>query len=66
MAPVAGEVVSELSVAMAAGLPFDKLAVVMHSYPAYSMALQIMAAEVYYAKTKKSQGLYRVLKRLGF
>ena len=65
MCPSAGEMISELSVAKETKLPFDKLATVMHSYPTYSIALQQMAAQVYYDKLKKSKSLYDVLKRIG-
>jgi pyruvate/2-oxoglutarate dehydrogenase complex dihydrolipoamide dehydrogenase (E3) component len=65
MAPSAGELVSELSAIQAAKMPFDKLATVMHSYPSYSIALQQMAAEVYYDKLKKNKSLYDFLKRAG-
>ena len=65
MAPSAGELVSELSAIKAAKMPFDKLATVMHSYPSYSIALQQMAAEVYYDKLKKNKSLYDILKRAG-
>lgn len=65
MSPAAGELVSELSAVQAAKMPFDKLATVMHSYPSYSIALQQMAAEVYYDKLKKGKALYDVLKKAG-
>ncbi|KAL3803311.1 hypothetical protein ACHAW5_009771 [Stephanodiscus triporus] len=65
MSPAAGELVSELSAVQAAKMPFDKLATVMHSYPSYSIALQQMAAEVYYDKLKKSKAFYSVLKKAG-
>lgn len=65
MSPAAGELVSELSAVQAAKMPFDKLATVMHSYPSYSIALQQMAAEVYYDKLKQSKAFYDVLKKAG-
>jgi pyruvate/2-oxoglutarate dehydrogenase complex dihydrolipoamide dehydrogenase (E3) component len=65
VAPSAGELISEIAVARDAKVPFDKLATVMHSYPSYSIALQQMAAEVYYDKLKKNRVLYDLLKRLG-
>ncbi|KAL7539294.1 hypothetical protein ACHAXR_009161, partial [Thalassiosira sp. AJA248-18] len=65
MAPAAGEMISELAVAQGGKLSFDKLATVMHSYPSYSIALQQMAADVYYDKLKKSKWLYDILKKLG-
>jgi len=65
MSPSAGELISELSVAIRAKMPFDKLSYVVHSYPAYSIALQIMAAEINYAKTKKLKPILDFLKRFG-
>jgi pyruvate/2-oxoglutarate dehydrogenase complex dihydrolipoamide dehydrogenase (E3) component len=65
VAPSAGELISEIAVAMDSKLPFDKLATVMHSYPSYSIALQQMAAQVYYDKLKKNRVYYDLLKKLG-
>ena len=65
MCPAGGELISEISVAMKAGMSFEDLAKVIHPYPSYAIALQQMAADVYYAKTKKSVPLYNVLKKLG-
>lgn len=65
MSPAAGELISELSVAKDAKLSFDKMSTVMHSYPSYSIALQQMAADVYYDKLKKSKLLYDILKKAG-
>ena len=65
MAPSAGELISEIAVARDANLAFDKLSTVMHAYPSYSIALQQMAAEVYYDKLKKSKTLYDILKKVG-
>lgn len=65
MAPAAGELISELAVAKDAKLSFDQLATVMHSYPSYSIALQQMAADVYYDKLKKNKVLYDILKKTG-
>ncbi len=65
VAPSAGELISEIAVARDAKLPFDRLATVMHSYPSYSIALQQMAAQVYYDKLKKNRVYYDVLKKLG-
>lgn len=62
---VAGEMISELSVAIKAGLPFSQLATVIHPYPTYSIALQIMAAELYYEKLRPWKPLLDLLKRLG-
>jgi len=65
MSPAAGELISELSVAKDAKLSFDKMSTVMHSYPSYSIAIQQMAADVYYDKLKKSKLLYDILKKAG-
>lgn len=65
MAPSAGELISEIAVARDSNLAFDKLSTVMHAYPSYSIALQQMAAEVYYDKLKKSKTLYDILKKVG-
>ena len=65
MAPSAGELISEIAVARESKLAFDKLSTVMHAYPSYSIALQQMAAEVYYDKLKKSKTLYDILKKIG-
>ena len=65
MSPSAGELISEISVAMRAKMPFDQLSYVVHSYPAYSIALQIMAAQINYSKTKKLQPILAFLKKLG-
>ena len=65
VSPTAGEMISEISVAMKTGLTFDMLATVMHTYPSYSFALQSMAANVYYKKLLKSKGILSFLKKLG-
>ena len=65
MAPAAGELISEISVARSAKMPFDAMAKVMHPYPSYAMALQLMAANVYYEKTTRLLWLYNFLKQLG-
>lgn len=65
MAPSAGELISEIAVARESNLTFDKLSTVMHAYPSYSIAMQQMAAEVYYGKLKKSKTLYDILKKVG-
>lgn len=66
MSPSAGELISEISVAMRAKMPFDQLSYVVHTYPAYSIALQIMAAQINYSKTKKLKPILDFLKRWGF
>lgn len=65
MSPSAAELISEIGVAIQAKMPFDKLVTVVHSYPAYSIALQIMAGDIYYAKTLKMKPILNFLKRLG-
>jgi pyruvate/2-oxoglutarate dehydrogenase complex dihydrolipoamide dehydrogenase (E3) component len=65
MAPVAGELISEISVAMSAGMGFPSLAKAVHPYPSYAFALQAMAAEVYYEDVGKYRWIYNILKRLG-
>uniref|UniRef100_A0A7S3V5X3 Mercuric reductase n=1 Tax=Chaetoceros debilis TaxID=122233 RepID=A0A7S3V5X3_9STRA len=65
VSPVAGEIISEIAVAMKSGLSFDMLATVMHTYPSHSFALQSMAAEVYYEKLVKSKGILNFMKRVG-
>lgn len=65
MSPAAGELISEIGVAMKAKMSFDQLATVIHSYPTYSIALQMMASEVNYEKTLKSKTLLNILKWLG-
>lgn len=65
VSPSASELISELSVAIKTKLTFDQLATVIHSYPAYSIALQIMAGEVYYEKTLKLKPILDILKRIG-
>lgn len=65
MAPVAGELISEISVAMNAGMGFPSLAKAVHPYPSYAFALQAMAAEIYYEDVGKFRWIYNILKRLG-
>ncbi|KAL7544299.1 hypothetical protein ACHAWF_010143 [Thalassiosira exigua] len=65
VAPAAGELISELAVAREGGVGFDKLSTVMHAYPSYSIALQQMAADVYYDKLRKNRALYDFLKKVG-
>ena len=66
VAPTAGEMISEIGVVMKSKMKFDTLATVMHSYPSFAFALQVMAAEVYYAKLGKLKGLLSFLKKIGF
>lgn len=63
--PSAGELISEIGVAMANGVPFDKLSSVTHAYPTYSIAIQIMATDVLYEKTLKLKGILNCLKKMG-
>ena len=65
MAPVAGELISELAVAQKCNMKLNQLATVMHAYPSYSIALQQMAVEVYYANLKKKRALFGFLKWIG-
>jgi len=65
MAPAAGELISELNVAKENDISLDKIAKVTHSYPSYSIALQQMAAEIYYEKLKKWTLVYSILKWIG-
>lgn len=65
MAPVAGELIGEIAVAMRAGMSFPSLSRVVHPYPSYGIALQMMAADSYYEEVGKLRGLYGFLKRLG-
>lgn len=65
MGPSAGELISEIGVAMNAKMSFDKLSSVTHAYPTYSIALQIMATDALYEKTLKLKGILDFLKKLG-
>ena len=65
MGPSAGELASELSVAMAGKVKLPALASIMHAYPTISIALQQMAAEVYYDQLEASMPLYNLLSKVG-
>ena len=65
MSTAAGEMISEIAVAMKTNLKLDQLATVMHAYPTYSFALQVLAAEIYYEKLQKSKKLLNTLKKIG-
>lgn len=65
MAPVAGELISEIVVAMKAGMSFPNMAKAIHPYPSYAIALQIMASKAYYKDVEKYRGVYDFLKWLG-
>ena len=65
MSPVAGESIAEISVAMKAGMSFDQLATVIHTYPSHSFAIQAMAAELYYDKLVKLKPILNLLKWFG-
>lgn len=65
MSPAAGELISEIGVAIKAKIPFNQMATIIHSYPAYSIALQMMASDVNYEKTLKSKSLLDFLKKIG-
>ena len=58
-------VLRALHVAMAVGVKLPELASIVHAYPSYSIAIQQMAAEVYYKQLDKSMPLYNLLKRIG-
>ena len=65
MGPSAGELISEISVAMAGKVKLPALASVMHAYPTVSIALQQMAAEVYYDQLEASMPIYDLLSKVG-
>ena len=65
MCPHAGELISEICVAIKCRMPFWDIAKVIHPYPSYAIALQQMSADVYYERTKKSVPLYNILKKFG-
>jgi pyruvate/2-oxoglutarate dehydrogenase complex dihydrolipoamide dehydrogenase (E3) component len=65
MAPCAGELISEISVAKAAGMSFPSMAKAIHPYPSYAIALQMMASEAYYEEVGKYRAILDFLKRLG-
>lgn len=66
VSPSAGEMISEFAIALAKKLTMTDLANVLHAYPSYSWAVQLMAADVY---TGKLSRLYKSisgpLKRVG-
>ena len=64
-APNAGEVIAEVSVAMAGKVKLPELASIVHAYPTLSIAVQQMAADIYYEKLESSMPLYNILKRIG-
>eukprot|EP00930_Biecheleria_cincta_P077635 TRINITY_DN6494_c0_g1_i1.p1 TRINITY_DN6494_c0_g1~~TRINITY_DN6494_c0_g1_i1.p1 ORF type:complete len:520 (+),score=90.36 TRINITY_DN6494_c0_g1_i1:31-1560(+) len=57
VAPVAGEMASELGLMIAAGIKIQKLASNMHAYPSFSFALFQMAAEINIESMKASSSL---------
>lgn len=65
VAPGAGEIISEFAVAIDRKLKLPALATIMHVYPAISIAVQQLAAEVYYESLEASMPLYNVLGKLG-
>lgn len=65
VAPVAGELISEMAVVIKSGMPFDQLATVMHPYPTYALGLQLLATDAYYKKTLKMKWLLDILKKIG-
>jgi len=48
MAPAAGEMIAEITVALANKMKLSAMATVMHAYPTLSVGIQQCAAEVYY------------------
>ena len=52
-------------VAISAKLKLPALAKVMHVYPAISLAVQQLAADVYYDGLEQSMPLYNALGKLG-
>ena len=56
---------SEIAVAMAGKVKLPALASIMHAYPTVSIAIQQMAAEVYYNQLEASMPLYNALSKLG-
>lgn len=48
MAPAGGEMIAELTVALANKMKLSAMATVMHAYPSLSVGIQQCAAEVYY------------------
>lgn len=65
VSPSAGELISEISVAMTGNMPFQNLAKVMHPYPSHAFDLQVMASEMYYERTLRLKPVYDILKWLG-
>ena len=65
VAPHAGEMIAEVSVAIEGNVKLPALASVVHVYPSYSIAIQQMAAEVYYEQLERSMPLYNFLKWIG-
>ncbi|CAK9024744.1 unnamed protein product [Durusdinium trenchii] len=57
VAPNAGEIASELGLAVAQKLKLQAIASCIHAYPTMSFALQQLAAEDYYASLQKSRTL---------
>eukprot|EP00927_Polykrikos_kofoidii_P035927 TRINITY_DN30411_c0_g1_i1.p1 TRINITY_DN30411_c0_g1~~TRINITY_DN30411_c0_g1_i1.p1 ORF type:complete len:522 (-),score=101.17 TRINITY_DN30411_c0_g1_i1:50-1555(-) len=65
VASVAGEIASELGLAIKAGTRVGKVAMTIHSYPTFSFVLQQMAAEIYSEQLRKSTPLSCVLSCCG-
>jgi len=65
VAPGAGEIIGEFAVAVAQKMKLTALATIMHVYPAIGIAVQQLAAEVYYEGLEKNMPLYNVLGKLG-
>ena len=59
LAPVAGELIGELSLAIEQGMRLDELASVVHAYPTYSTSVAQLAAEAAYARAGRYRWLVR-------
>jgi len=59
LAPVAGELIGELSLAIERGMRLDELASVVHAYPTYSTSVAQLAAEAAFARAGRYRWLVR-------
>ena len=62
----AGEIINEVALAIKSGLPYDRLAKIMHAYPTRSFGLQQMAGSVYYDRLSRLKAPFSILKNLGY
>lgn len=65
LAPSAGEIINELTLAVHLGLDLTQLASVVHVYPTYSTSVQRTAAERAFRRAHRLRGLTRVSRWLG-